>query len=55
MAVLDPRPVGEPRSGFRRWRAALPATYCGRGRNRKDVNASLYRKPQPNSLPTRTL
>ena len=42
MAVLDPRSVG-----FHRGRAALPATSCGRGRHRKEVNASLYRQPQP--------
>uniref|UniRef100_M4BF84 Uncharacterized protein n=1 Tax=Hyaloperonospora arabidopsidis (strain Emoy2) TaxID=559515 RepID=M4BF84_HYAAE len=45
MAVLDPRSVG-----FHRGRAALPATSCGRGRHRKEVNASLYRQPQPFKL-----
>uniref|UniRef100_M4C3X8 Uncharacterized protein n=1 Tax=Hyaloperonospora arabidopsidis (strain Emoy2) TaxID=559515 RepID=M4C3X8_HYAAE len=45
MVVLDPT-TWEPRKGFRRGRAALPASNCGRGRHKNDVNASLYRQPQ---------
>uniref|UniRef100_M4BXK0 Uncharacterized protein n=1 Tax=Hyaloperonospora arabidopsidis (strain Emoy2) TaxID=559515 RepID=M4BXK0_HYAAE len=43
-----PPPCRGNRGGdFCRGRAALPATSCGRGRHRRDVHASLYRRPRP--------
>uniref|UniRef100_M4B8R0 Uncharacterized protein n=1 Tax=Hyaloperonospora arabidopsidis (strain Emoy2) TaxID=559515 RepID=M4B8R0_HYAAE len=54
VAQIKPPPCRKAAEGFRRGRAALPAN-CGRCRHRKDVSASLYRHPQPNSLPAHTL